>query len=162
MGDGVQLKCTKCRAKYPPGKFPFLFVGQGLESKTHSLPAYCNTCKKFMSINAEKPYCLTCKSLVELLGDFIVMHEKRSRLKRGTFDYWYPWELLNDNPWGLTIGGLFATCQISIVEKILFKIKPDIIDAYCLIFRVNFNKKYDCPNCNEQSIKVSMALVSWD
>ena len=162
MGDAVQLKCTKCKAKYPPGKFPFLFVGRGLESKTHSLPAYCGTCKKFMSIKAEKPYCPTCNNIVELLGDFTVMHEERSRLKRGTFDYWYPWELLSDNPWGLTIGELIESSEISDEEKELFKINPDIIDEYVLIFKVNLKEKYHCPNCNEQSIKVSMALVSWD
>ena len=177
MGDSVKEVCLVCTKAPAPieiinGKRKrksheefmdsfrnHLFIGRGIESTQNRLPGYCRSCQKIFSTKAEDPYCGSCNSLLQLCGDFIIQH--RNTPPSGNF-YCYPLEILVDNPFGLTIENIVKNSNLSEPQQELFKINPDILEEFDLVFKINYDKKYPCPKCKTENLKINMAFISWD
>ena len=130
MGDSITLKCTVCKSEYPKRKFPFFFIGRGIESKVNLLPAYCAGCKKFTVSTAENNNCEVCKTKVQLLGEFEIVSKKQFIPMTTPSYFWYDWDLLNTGALDLTINKLISKSNMLILNK----------DLYCLVFKTGFNK----------------------
>jgi Zn finger protein HypA/HybF involved in hydrogenase expression len=172
MGEGIRRICSHCKSGMPPEKYTrggfkdyikgVSFIGRGVECHEALLPGYCNTCQKFVSQKAEKPFCEKCQSLILFHGEFALKHSSCKNDSQSSYTFYYPIGFLNENPFGLRLDDLIENSNISDYHKNLFKINPDIIDEFDIVFTIDFTKKYFCPNCGTFNLKLYPELMMWD
>ena len=163
MGDSIALKCNSCKSKFPKGKFPFLFIGRGIEDTYISLPAYCSNCETFDTPCAINTYCPHCSvQPQQLLGDFVIVANKHLNKHLDSFNFVYSWDILNYDHLKLTEEFLIKSSHLSFIDRLIIKYTKDWKRNFSIVFKIGFNKYYHCPNCSSYAVKLSPAFAMWD
>lgn len=164
MGDSVKISCGKCQEQQENKEISRsiinsyndqLLIGRGLRSKFNSLPGYCDSCQKFVTVKAEDTYCHNCNSMVELCGAFIFKQKNNYSLN----GFYYPKSFLHSNPTGLTLEIVVKNSKWTYFQNFIYRISPNKFD---LIFKLDFQKKYYCPKCKTVNLKICPGFITWD
>lgn len=155
MGYSINYHCQECNKKMNN-----ILIGSGmLTHPRQKVPSYCFTCRNIVSVFLDKPICESCKSQVQIIGDFTCSHEFEES-KPGQTAIQLSDSFLENNRLGVTRESLRN--QLNHSNKILSFFRFTKKKQEYFYYVIDYSKKYQCPFCNKIELQMEQGDIRWD